>query len=86
VEAERERERERGGLAWRGAARWRGVGAAAARPLRARAARCRAIVENGGVGATRVNVADRWAGTLRGPGRQRLGVARGSAVRQSVRR
>jgi hypothetical protein len=82
---EAERERERGGLAWCGAARWRGVGAAAARPLRARAACCRAIVENGGVGATRVDVADRWAGTLRGPGRQRMGAVWGSAVRRSAR-
>jgi hypothetical protein len=39
-----------------------------------------ATVENDGVGATRVYVADRWAETLRGPGRQRLGVARGSAA------
>jgi hypothetical protein len=46
----------------------------------------RATVENDGVGATRVNVADRWAETLRGPGHQRLGVARGSAVRRSARR
>jgi hypothetical protein len=28
-----------------------------------------------GVGATRVDVADRWAGMRRGPGHQRLGVA-----------
>jgi hypothetical protein len=33
---------------------------------RARAARCRVTVENGGVGATQIDVADRWAGTLRG--------------------
>jgi hypothetical protein len=41
-------------------------------------------MENGGVGATLVNVADRWAGTLWGPGHQRLGAARGSAVRRSA--
>jgi hypothetical protein len=75
VEAERERERERGALARRGAVRQRGVGAAAARQRRARATGCRATVEDGGVNATRVNVADRWSGTRRGPGRQWLGAA-----------
>jgi hypothetical protein len=73
-----EREGEGGGP-------WRGVeqrgGMAAGRPRRVRAARCRATVENGGV-----DVADRWAGTLRGPGRQRLGATRGSTVRWSLRR
>jgi hypothetical protein len=70
VEAERERERGRGG-AW---AR-RGIGAASARPRRVRAARCRATMEDGGVGVTQVDVADRRARTRRGPGRQRLGAA-----------
>jgi hypothetical protein len=49
---------------------------------RAWAARCRVTVENSGVGATRVDVADRWAGALWGPGHQRLGAARGSTVRR----
>jgi hypothetical protein len=85
MEAEWEREREReGALARRGAAWQRGVDAAVARPCRARAVRCLATVENGGVGATWINMADRWAETLRGPGRQRLGAARGSAVRRSA--
>jgi hypothetical protein len=56
MEAERKRERggERGGPgARRGAARWRVVGATAARPRRARATRCRTTVEDGGVGGTR---------------------------------
>jgi hypothetical protein len=79
--------RERGGgLARRGAARLRGVDAAAARPRRTWAARCSAIVESGRVGVTRVDVADRWAGMLRGPGRQQLGAAQGSAVWRSARR
>jgi hypothetical protein len=39
--------------------------------------RCRAIVNGGWVGA-----ADRWAGTRRGPGRQRLGAVQGSVVRR----
>jgi hypothetical protein len=83
---EAEQDREEGALVWHGAVRQRGVGAAAAQPWRARVARCRATVENGGVGATRVNVADRWAGTLRGPDHQRLGAAWGSVVRRSARR
>jgi hypothetical protein len=83
---EAEQDREEGALVWHGAVRQRGVGAAAARPWCARVARCRATVENGGVGATRVGVADRWAGTLQGPGRQRLGAAQGSTVRQSAQR
>jgi hypothetical protein len=78
--------REREALAWCGAARRDGIGAAVARPRRARAARCRARVENGGVGATRVDVADRWAGTLRGPGCLWVGAAWGSTVRRSVQR
>jgi hypothetical protein len=81
MEAERERDRVREGALAR-----RGIGAAAAQPRRARAARCRAIVESGGVGATRVDVADRWAGARRGPGRQCLGAVWGSAVRRSERR
>jgi hypothetical protein len=80
------RERGRGALARRGAAWWRGISAAAGRLRCARAARCRTIVENGGVDATRIDVADRWAGTLRGPGHQRLGAAQGSVVRRSLRR
>jgi hypothetical protein len=44
-----------------------------------------ATVENGGVDATRIDVADRWAGTLRGPGRQWQDAAWGSVVRQSTR-
>jgi hypothetical protein len=43
-------------------------------------------VESGGVHATRVDVADRWAGARRGPGHQRLGAVQGSVVRWSVRR
>jgi hypothetical protein len=61
-----EREGEGGGPS----AAWRGRG---------RAARCLVTVENGGVGATRVDMADRWAGTLRGPdvsGWVRRGAAR----------
>jgi hypothetical protein len=54
VERKREREGERGGARARhGAARWCVVGTAAARTRRARAARCRMTVEDGGVGATR---------------------------------
>jgi hypothetical protein len=83
---EAEQERERGALARRGAARWCGVDAAAARPRRVWAARCRVTVKNGRVSATRVDVADRWAGTLWGPGRQRLGAARGSIGRRLARR
>jgi hypothetical protein len=60
----------RHGAVWRS-----GVGLVAAQPRRARAARCRVIVEGGGVGATRDGVANRWAGMPRGPGRQRLGAA-----------
>jgi hypothetical protein len=66
---------ERGALARRGAVRRRGVGAAVARPWHERAARFRATVESGGVGVTRVDVADRWAGARRGPGHQWLGAA-----------
>jgi hypothetical protein len=44
----------------------------------------RATVKGDGVGATRNGVVDRWVGMQRGPGRQRLGAARGSAVRQST--
>jgi hypothetical protein len=73
------RERGRGALARRGAAWWRGISAAAGRLRCARAG-------NGGVDATRIDVADRWAGTLRGPGHQRLGAAQGSVVRRSLRR
>jgi hypothetical protein len=71
-EREREREKEREG----------GPGAA----WSSTAARCRARVENGGVGATWIDVADRWAGTLWGPDHQRLGAARGSTVRWSAQR
>jgi hypothetical protein len=46
----------------------------------------RTIVKGDGVGATRNDVADRWAGTRRGPGRQRLDAARGSVVMRSARR
>jgi hypothetical protein len=70
VEAEREREREREG----------GPGTA----WSSMTVRCRTTVENGGVGVTWIDVADRWAGTLRGPGRQRLGAAWGCVVRQSA--
>jgi hypothetical protein len=77
--------RRSGSLAWHGVVRRCGVGMAAARPRHARATHCRATVENGRVGATRGDVANRWAGTLRGPGRQRLGAAWGSAVRRSAR-
>jgi hypothetical protein len=56
VEAEPEREGERG---WgRGDVARAGGGIA------------RVTVKGGGVGATRNGVADRWAGTGRGPGRQ----------------
>jgi hypothetical protein len=83
---EAEREGERGGLAWHGAAQRGGVGAAAARPRRARAARCRATVESGGVGAMRGDVSDRWAGAPWCFVRQQLGAAWGNAVRRSARR
>jgi hypothetical protein len=68
------------GTAWSSAAVWhrRGSGPAAAR--------CRATVESGGVGATRADVADRWVGARRGPSHQRLGAARGSVMRRSERR
>jgi hypothetical protein len=78
-----EREGEGGGP-WRGVEQ-RASGAAAARPRRVRAACCCVTVENSGVGATRIDVADRWAGTLRGPGRQQLGAARGSTLRRLAR-
>jgi hypothetical protein len=63
-----EREGERGTLARRG------IGAA--RPWGARAVRCRAIVESGGVGATRSTWLTSGPGRDGGPGHQRLGVAR----------
>jgi hypothetical protein len=82
------------GAARRGGRRGgRGVGATCRRSGRERgrergawprctcAACSRATVESGGVGATRVDVADRWAGARRGPGHQQLGAAHGSAVR-----
>jgi hypothetical protein len=56
VETKWERDRVR-----EGALAWRGIGVVAARPWCTRAARCHATVESGGVGATRVDVADRWA-------------------------
>jgi hypothetical protein len=59
---------ERGGP-WHGMEQRSGVASA-------RAARGRATVENGGVDATWVNVADRWSGMLRGPDHQWLGAAR----------
>jgi hypothetical protein len=62
VEAERERDRVR-----EGALAWRGIGAVAARPWCAQAARCRATVESGGVGVTRVDVVNRWPGRDGGP-------------------
>jgi hypothetical protein len=88
VEAEREREREREELAlgavWSSAAVWHqcGSGPAAARtggalPRDSGGRRRRRDVDG---------VADWWAGTRRGPGHQRLGAARGSAMRRSARR
>jgi hypothetical protein len=49
--------------------------------MRRGVARCHVSVEDGGVGTTRVDVADRWAGTLWGPDHQWLGPAQGSVVR-----
>jgi hypothetical protein len=43
-----------------------------------------ATVENGGVSATRIDVADRWTGTLRGPDHQRLGEVVGAALTGGV--
>jgi hypothetical protein len=64
-----------------------GVVSAWQRPSRsARAVRCRATVESGGVGATRTAWLTGGPGRDGGSGRQRLGVARGSAVRRSMRR
>jgi hypothetical protein len=79
VEAERERERERGalGTVWSSATAWQ---------WRAHAACCRVTMESGGVGATWVDVADRWAKARWGPDRQQLGAAWGSAVRRSAQR
>jgi hypothetical protein len=74
------------GWAPHGAARRHGISAAVARPRRTVPARCRARVESGGVGAMRVDVADRWARARRGPSHQQLGAAWGSAVRRSARR
>jgi hypothetical protein len=77
VEAERKREREREGgpgAAWSSAAAWH---------RHARAERCRVTVEDGGVGATRVDVADRWAGARWGA---RSSAAGCGAVRRSARR
>jgi hypothetical protein len=79
VQAEQEREREKGGPGCDG-------DSTAARRQAAAGSVARTTVKGGGVGATRNGVADRWAGTRCGPGRQRLGVARGSTVRRSVRR
>jgi hypothetical protein len=60
-------ERERGGPWARcGAAWWRGV--TAARPRRARATRCRAIVVGGGVGTTRTAWLTGGPGRIRGGG------------------
>jgi hypothetical protein len=58
--------------------------AVAAPPQRPRAARCRATLDGGGVSVTQDSTADRWAGTRRGPGRQRLGAGQGSAVSESA--
>jgi hypothetical protein len=60
VEVERERERGGLGTAWSSTAAWR------RRCSGPTAARCRATVEGGGVGATRDGVTDRWAGMRRG--------------------
>jgi hypothetical protein len=68
-QSRRETGRERGPWAWCV------IGAAAARPRHKRVARCRVILEDGEVSATRVDVSDRWAGVRRGPDRQRLGAA-----------
>jgi hypothetical protein len=62
------RERDEPGVAWSSMAAWH------RRDSGTTAARCHATVENGGVNTTRVDAADRWTGTLRGPDRQRLGV------------
>jgi hypothetical protein len=65
-------------MAWSSAAAWH---------RRARAARCRATGEGGGVGTARDGVTDRWARMRRGgASHQWLGAARGSVVTQSVRR
>jgi hypothetical protein len=77
VEAERKRERDREGApgaAWSSAAAWH---------RRARAERCRATVEDDGVGATRVDVANRWAVARRGA---RSSAAGCGAVRRSAQR
>jgi hypothetical protein len=58
---------QRGGGGWVGAV-WRQSG-------RERGREVGATVEDGGVGATWDGVADRWAGTRRGPGHQRPGAA-----------
>jgi hypothetical protein len=56
-----------------GGAWWRGSGAAAAQPRRARAARCRVTVEGGGVGATWKLWLTGGPGRDGGPGHQWLG-------------
>jgi hypothetical protein len=86
VEAEREREGERGPWVRRGQHRGSASGDSVPAAVRAGGGVTRATVKGGGVGATQNGVPDRWAGTRRGPGHQRLGAARGSAVRRSARR
>jgi hypothetical protein len=62
VQAEQEREREKGGPGCDG-------DSTAARRRAAAGSVARTIVKGGGVGATRNGVTDRWAGTRWGPGR-----------------
>jgi hypothetical protein len=81
-----ESEGERGGLgaAWSSAVAWR---RRSSDPATTRAGG--ALPHDSGERRSRrdaVDVADRWAGARRGPDRQCLGVARGSAVRRSERR
>jgi hypothetical protein len=80
-----EAERERGGAwAWRGQRRSMVSGGSSPAVVHVGGGVVRATVKGDGVGATRNGVVDRWVGMQRGPGRQRLGAARGSAVRRST--
>jgi hypothetical protein len=82
VEREREREREGGpGAAWSIVAAWCQHGSG---PATVENGGVGATVENGGVSATRIDVADRWTGTLRGPDHQRLGEVVGAALTGGV--
>jgi hypothetical protein len=64
-----------GAWAWRGQRRSTVSGGSSPAVVRVGGGVAHTTVKGDGVGATRNGVADRWVGTRRGPGRQRLGAA-----------